>query len=232
MAKKIINIDVDKCVGCGLCVKACQEDVIGIVDGKARLLRQDYCDGLGNCLPVCPTKAISFKDGGQASTNKSMLERKERSDDLACACPGTHSKAISRKETSSQGVDDIRSVKSQLNQWPLQIKLVPANAAYFNDSQLLIAADCTAYAYGNFHSEFMKNKITLIGCPKLDQGDYSDKLTAILESNNIKSLTVVKMQVPCCNGIESAVRTALKNSGKLIPWQVVTISTSGEIIEL
>lgn len=219
--RKIIQIDEDKCVGCGLCANACKEGAIGIVDGKAKLLREDYCDGLGNCLPVCPTGAISF------STQDIKLKEKQP-DKLPCDCPGTHSKTIERKEEASFKPVDV---DTQLRQWPVQIKLVPANAPYFDNAHLLVAADCTAYAYGNFHSEFMKNKITIIGCPKLDEGDYTEKLTDIIASNNIKSLTIIRMEVPCCGGIERAAVNALKNSGKMIPWQVVTISTDGNILK-
>lgn len=234
MLRQIIKIDETKCNGCGLCVSACHEGAIGLVDGKAKLLRDDYCDGLGNCLPVCPTNAISFEEREAAEYNeeavKMNMENKQPVK-LACGCPGTHSKTLERKVDCDNNTESSAPVQTHLNQWPVQIKLVPPNAPYFNNANILIAADCTAYAYGNFHSEFMKNKITLIGCPKLDEGDYSEKLTAILKMNNIKSVTVVRMEVPCCGGIENAVKTALKNSDKLIPWQVVTISTDGRIIE-
>ncbi len=224
--RKIITIDKEKCNGCGLCVTACHEGAIGMVDGKAELLRDDYCDGLGDCLPVCPTDAISFEEREALPYNEA--EVKKNMEKLPCGCPGTHAKAITREPAaaSSRG-----PVASELRQWPVQIKLVPVNAPYFENANLLVAADCTAYAYGNFHSEFMRNKICVIGCPKLDEGDYSEKLTAILTSNNIRSVTVVRMEVPCCGGIENAVKTALKNSDKFIPWRVVTISTSGEILE-
>lgn len=234
MLRKIIKIDEEKCNGCGLCVSACHEGAIGLVDGKAKLLKDDYCDGLGNCLPVCPTNAISFEEREAAEYDekavKANMENKQPAK-LACGCPGTHSKTLERKEACEAPVASHTAVQAQLNQWPVQIKLVPVNAPYFNNANLLVAADCTAYAYGNFHSEFMKNKITLIGCPKLDEGDYSEKLSAILEMNNIKSVTVVRMEVPCCGGIENAVKTALRNSGKMIPWQVVTLSTDGRILE-
>ncbi|MCX7841829.1 MAG: 4Fe-4S binding protein [Clostridia bacterium] len=234
MIRQIIKIDEEKCNGCGLCVKACHEGAIGMVDGKAKLLRDDYCDGLGNCLPVCPTGAISFEEREAAAFDEEAVKKNPESKqpkNLACGCPGTHSKTLERNVINEHKEAANIPVKTHLNQWPVQIKLVPVNAPYFNNSHLLIAADCTAYAYGNFHGELMKNKITLIGCPKLDEGDYSEKLTAILKHNNIKSITVARMEVPCCGGIENAVKTALKNSGKLIPWQVVTISTDGRIIE-
>ena len=196
MVRQIIKINEDKCVGCGLCVSACQEGAIGIVDGKAKLLREDYCDGLGNCLPVCPTGAISFEKREalpfEESTHK---ENPEKPQETFKGCPGTRLRTINHTATKSNISDNVgdNAVSTHLNQWPVQIKLVPPNAPYFNNANLLIAADCTAYAYGSFHSKFMKNKITLIGCPKLDSVDYSEKLTAILKMNDIKSLTLVRM---------------------------------------
>ena len=222
MARKIIQIDEDKCVGCGLCANTCQQGAIEIVDGKAKVVRDDYCDGIGNCLPVCPVGAITFSD-------KDVKNDKVKPEKLPCGCPGTHSKSISREPSAPTQIST--PTLSQLNQWPVQIKLVPPNAPYFENGNLLIAADCTAFAYGNFHSDFMRNKITLIGCPKLDEGDYTEKLTEIITSNNLKSVTVVRMEVPCCGGIENAVKKALIASGKMIPWQVVTISTDGNIVE-
>ena len=236
MLRKIIKIDEEKCNGCGLCVSACHEGAIGLVDGKAALLRDDYCDGLGNCLPVCPTGAIAFEEREAASYNeaevkKNMMEQ-NKIEQLPCGCPGTHSMVIKRDEAApKEASDPARVVPSQLAQWPVQIKLVPVNAPYFENANLLVSADCAAYAYGNFHGEFMKNRVTLIGCPKLDEGDYGEKLTAILKSNKIKSVAVVRMEVPCCGGIENAVKTALKECGKMIPWRVITLSTSGEILE-
>ncbi len=251
MLRKIIKIDEDKCNGCGLCAKACLEGAIGIIDGKAKLLRDDYCDGLGNCLPVCPTDAISFEEREAAEFDEEAVKKhmetqnssscncpgtaartiEKEPETLACGCPGTHAKAIERKDESSRKSEVLAEPKSQLNQWPAQIKLVSPNAAYFKNAQLLIAADCTAFAYGNLHNKFMKNKITLIGCPKLDDTDYSDKLAAILANNDIKSITVLRMKVPCCGGIVHFTTEALKKSGKMIPWQIVTISTDGKIIE-
>ena len=229
MIRKIIKIDEDLCNGCGLCAKACHEGAIEIVNGKAKLTREDYCDGLGDCLPACPTNAISFEEREAPAYNEAaVLENKaKKASALPCGCPGTHSKAIKRESE-----DAVKAAPSQsrLSQWPVQIKLVPVNAPYFDGANLLVAADCTAYAYGNFHDEFIKNKITLIGCPKLDDGDYAEKLTAIISNNDIKSVTVVRMEVPCCGGIENAVKRALQSSGKFIPWQVVTISTDGRII--
>ena len=292
MLRQIIKIDEEKCDGCGLCVSACHEGAIGLVGGKAKLLRDDYCDGLGNCLPVCPTGAISFEEREAAEYNEAEVKRNAEAgapqdtkqghgspasfapqdmpetveapvvETLACGCPGTHATAI-RRETPApaeqgggspdtkrgdgssgsmqgdsacaSGAPHDKAVHpanaSQLMQWPVQIKLVPPGAPYFNNANLLVAADCAAYAHGNFHNEFMRNKITLIGCPKLDEGDYSAKLTAILRTNNIKSVTVARMSVPCCGGIENAVKNALRDCGKMIPWQTVVIGTDGEIIE-
>lgn len=231
MVRKIIKIDEEKCNGCGLCAQACHEGAIGMVSGKAKLLRDDYCDGLGDCLPSCPTGAISFEEREAKEYNEEAVrtnKMNKQGEKLPCGCPGTQSKSIHQETTVSKSETNVTS---KLSQWPVQIKLVPLNAPYFNDANLLIAADCTAYAYGNFHNEFIKNRITLIGCPKLDEGDYSEKLTAIIKNNNIKSVTVVRMEVPCCGGIENAVKSALKNSGKFIPWQVITISTDGKILE-
>ena len=222
MERQIIKIEKEKCNGCGLCVEACHEGAIGLVEGKAVLLRDDYCDGLGNCLPVCPTGAISFEKREALAFNEAEVKKKN----LPCGCPGTNSKSIYREEAAP-----VQAVTTQLRQWPVQIKLVPVNAPYFENANLLVAADCAAYAYGNFHNEFMRNKITIIGCPKLDAGDYSEKLTEILLSNNIKSVTVVRMEVPCCSGIENAVKAALKTCGKMIPWQVVVISTDGKVLD-
>ncbi len=231
MIRKIIRIDSEKCNGCGACAKACHEGAIEMINGKAVLTREDYCDGLGDCLPACPVDAISFEEREAPEYNEQavLAAKKDKAAPLPCGCPGTNAKAIRREacEVSSPAV----SVSSRLNQWPVQIKLVPVNAPYFEIANLLIAADCTAYAYGNFHSDFMKNHITLIGCPKLDEGDYAEKLTRIIQGNNIKSVTVVRMEVPCCGGIENAVKRALMASGKFIPWRVVTISTDGRILE-
>lgn len=228
MIRKIIKIDREKCNGCGACASACHEGAIEMVDGKAVLTREDYCDGLGDCLPACPVDAISFEMReapayDEAAVKASQAAKKQ----VHSGCPGSRSMSINHQKQEESG--NI-SVSSKLSQWPVQIKLVPINAPYFDGVNLLIAADCSAYAYGNFHNDFIKNKITLIGCPKLDSVDYSEKLTAIIANNNIKSVTVVRMEVPCCGGIEYAVKTALQNSGKFIPWQVVTISTDGKIL--
>jgi len=234
MLRQIIQIDKEKCNGCGLCVSACHEGAIGMVDGKAELLRDDYCDGLGNCLPVCPTGAITFEEREALEYNETkVIKNMDQKEKPPCGCPGTTAKAIKREEASPQPAMNapVQHLESQLNQWPVQIKLVPVNAPYFTNANLLIAADCAAYAHGNFHQEFMRNRITLIGCPKLDECDYGEKLTAILKENSIKSVTVARMEVPCCGGIENSVKTALQNSGKMIPWQVVTLSTDGQILE-
>ena len=236
MIKKIITIDREKCVGCGLCVNACKESAIGMVEGKAMLLREDYCDGLGNCLPVCPTNAISFVEKEVAISNKkpspNILDNKKETNNLPCGCPGKNAMVIERSNEANVTSSESASMTTHLKQWPVQIKLVSENAPYLDGAKLLIAADCAAYAYGNFHQAFMKNRVTIIGCPKLDDIDYSIKLTAILKNNNIKSVTVVRMEVPCCGGLEKATISALKNCGKLIPWEVVTLSTNGEILEV
>ena len=245
--RKIIKIDADKCNGCGLCVPACHEGAIGMRDGAAVLLRDDYCDGLGDCLPVCPTGAITFETRealpyNEAEVMKNLEEAKNPEQtkaakqagtpDLPCGCPGTQSKSIVRGGDNypQQGSGPIRTLLSQLRQWPIQIKLVPTSAPYFQGADLLVAADCAAYAHGNFHEMFIKGRITLIGCPKLDTGDYSEKLTAIIKSNDIKSLTVARMHVPCCGGLETAAKTALADSGKSLPLQVMVISTDGDIV--
>lgn len=231
MIRKIIKIDEDKCNGCGLCADACHEGAIGMVDGKAKLLRDDYCDGLGNCLPVCPTGAISFEEREALAYDEAAVEANiAKAKKPMGGCPGSNAKTIERRsvEVSAKTAEEL---PSELRQWPVQIKLVPVNAPYFNNANLLVAADCAAYSYAGFHKDFMRGKVTIIGCPKLDEGDYSEKLGTIIKENNIKSVTVVRMEVPCCGGIENAVITALKNSGKMIPWQVVTITTDGQILE-
>lgn len=232
MIRKIIKIDEEKCNGCGACAAACHEGAIEMIDGKAKLTREDYCDGLGDCLPACPTNAITFEEReAPAYDEAAVLAAKEKnaSAPLPCGCPGTHSKAIKREACDCTA--SSASINSQLRQWPVQIKLVPVNAPYFDGANLLVAADCTAYAYGNFHNEFIRGRITLIGCPKLDEGDYTEKLTAIIKNNDIKSVTVVRMEVPCCGGIENAVKRALMASGKFIPWRVVTVTTDGRLVE-
>lgn len=234
MVRKIIKINEEKCNGCGLCAQACHEGAIGMVNGKAKLLREDYCDGLGDCLPACPTGAITFEMREAPAYDEQAVKAAQQAKQaekapLPCGCPGSQSKTIVREASAVPASPS--PVTSQLRQWPVQIKLVPVKAPYFDGANLLIAADCTAYAYGNFHNRFIKNHITLIGCPKLDEGDYTEKLTEIIRQNNIKSVTIVRMEVPCCGGIQMATQNALQASGKFIPWQVVVIGTDGRILE-
>ena len=219
MIRRIITIDEEKCNGCGLCADACHEGAIGIAGGKAKLLREDYCDGLGDCLPACPMNAISFEEREAPAYNEAavLAAKKAKEAPLPCGCPGS-------------ACQSVRPLSSQLRNFPVQIKLLPPNAPYLDGADLLIAADCTAYAYGNFHNDFMKNRVTVIGCPKLDGVDYSEKLTEVFRYNNIRSITVTRMTVPCCGGLSYAVKTAVENSGKKIPLNIVTISPDGKII--
>jgi len=250
MKRKVIKIDGELCNGCGLCSQACHEGAIGMVNGKAHLLRDDYCDGLGNCLPVCPTGAIAFEEREAAEYDQAAVDQHMKTKAAVQpqpqvpphvhaamgGCPG--SRAASLKSTASpapaacapSAASDPASGVSELMQWPVQIKLLPLRAPYFDGAHLLIAADCAAFASGDFHNRFMKNKITMIGCPKLDEGSYAEKLTAILAQNNIASVTVVRMEVPCCGGLANAAIEALKNCGKMIPWNVVTLSVRGEVL--
>lgn len=236
MIRRVIEIDQEKCNGCGACVTACQEGAIGLVDGKAVLLRDDYCDGLGNCLPACPTDAIQFVEREAAAFDEEAVKKhmEKQQKPVHGGCPGMMAKQFKREDKKTQPAkvqNESYTNTSELNQWPVQIKLVSPNAPYLNGADLLIAADCTAFSYGNFHQDFIKDKITLIGCPKLDEGDYSHKLAELLSYNDIKSITVVRMEVPCCGGIVNAVKNAFLESGKMVPWKVVTISTTGNIIE-
>lgn len=233
MKRKIIEINEEKCNGCGACAKACHEGAIAMVGGKAKLMRDDYCDGLGDCLPACPVDAIHFVEREAEAYNAEAVaaSKAKKTEPLPCGCPGTMAKAIKHTEPEAEDCGCHSNPVSRLSQWPVQIKLVNVNAPYFDGAKLLVAADCTAYAYSSFHEDFIKGHITLVGCPKLDSVDYSEKLTEIIRNNNIKNVTVVRMEVPCCGGLENAVKTALQNSGKMIPWQIVTISTDGKIHE-
>lgn len=226
MERRVIEIDQEACNGCGLCVDACAEGAIGLINGKARLLRDDYCDGLGNCLPACPKDAIHFKireaaDFDEIAVKRHMLQRSAHLQHAAAAEPP----APREKPQRRPGTAPV----SMLQQWPVQLQLVSAGAPYFDGADLLVAADCTAYAHGSFHDDFMDGKVTVIGCPKLDDAHYADKLTEIFKKHDIKSVTVTRMEVPCCGGIEYAVSQAIEASGKHIPLEVVTISTNGDI---
>lgn len=230
MIRKIIKINEEKCNGCGACAEACHEGAIGMVNGKARLLRDDYCDGLGDCLPACPTGAITFEEREAAAYDESaVLQNMKKNEPVHNGCPGSRLRRMDHQ--TDQVSPEPGKAASQLGQWPCQLRLVPVNAPYFNNARLLIAADCTAFAYANLHQEFMKGRITLIGCPKLDDTDYSEKLTEIIRGNNIQSVTIIRMEVPCCGGLESAAKKALQAGGKFIPWQVVTISVDGNILD-
>lgn len=251
LKRTIVKIDEEKCNGCGACAAACQEGAIAMIDGKAKLIRDDYCDGLGNCLPACPADAISFEEREAAAYDHEavlahMAARKAASlmpteapspKPEFTGCPGsmsrtiTHASAPASNNAAIPGHTAPVSMESRLSQWPVQIKLVPVRAPYFDGAKLLVSADCTAYAYGNFHNDFIDGHVTLIGCPKLDSVDYSEKLTEIIRNNDIQSVTVVRMEVPCCGGIEAAVKNALMASGKFIPWQVYTIGTDGRILK-
>ncbi len=238
MVRKIIHIDEEKCNGCGICANACHEGAIDMVGGKARLVRENFCDGFGDCLPACPTGAITFEEREAPAYDEAAVKSAQMKKEMKATggCPSSRFMKLagSVPEIEDPGRDAVQSVTahpSRLMQWPCQIKLLPTQADFYNGAKLLIAADCAAYAYANMHEEFMKGRITLIGCPKLDAVDYSEKLTAIIAENDIKSVTIVRMEVPCCGGLQRAAETALKNSGKFIPWQVVTISRDGKILE-
>ena len=227
MIRRIITIDKDRCNGCGLCAKACHEGAIGMVEGKAALLREDYCDGLGDCLPACPTGAITFEEREAPAYNEAavLAAKKAKEAPLPCGCPGSACQSV-----TPAAAPLTQEIPGQLRNFPIQIKLAPVQAPWYEGAHLLIAADCTAYAYGDFHRRFIQGKITLIGCPKLDSVDYSEKLAAIFSENNIQSVTVVRMQVPCCGGLPFAVKNAMAESGKDIPLQVVTVTADGRIL--
>lgn len=228
MLRRIIEIDESKCNGCGLCANACHEGAIGIIDGKAKLLRDDYCDGFGDCLPNCPTGAISFIEKDTLEYNEEAVRRNKEAKATGHTCPGSMAHTFNRQETTNQ---IHQQLSSELRQWPCQIKLVNELAPFFDKANILIAADCTAYAYANIHQDFMKNKVTLIGCPKLDDIDYSEKLSEIFKVNDIVSITVLRMEVPCCGGLEYMTKKAIDDSGKDIDLRVVTISIEGEILD-
>ncbi len=235
MVRQIICINEEKCNGCGLCAEACHESAIAMVDGKAKLIRDDYCDGMGDCLPACPTGAITFETREAAAYDRDAVEanmekkkQSEMPEHPVGGCPGSKIRQM-RRDTAAVGTS--ADLPSQLGNWPVQIKLAPIKAPYFDGAKLLIAADCTAYAYANFHQEFIRGKVTLIGCPKLDAVNYGSKLTEIIRNNDIRSVTILRMEVPCCGGLELAARSALQESGKFIPWQVVTISIDGKVLD-
>ena len=232
MIRKIIHIDQEKCNGCGACANACHEGAIEMVNGKAVLTNEHYCDGLGDCLPACPTGAIRFEEREAPAYDEAAVraaKMKKHGISAGAGCPGSRAQLLSR--APAQPAAPLNQPESQLRQWPVQIKLAPVNAPYFEGANILVAADCTAYAYANFHQKFIRGRIVLVGCPKLDEGDYTKKLTRIFSENNIKSLTIVRMEVPCCGGLERAAKNALQASGKFIPWQVETISVDGRILE-
>ena len=245
MLRKIIEIDAEKCDGCGLCVDACHEGALQLIEGKAVLVSDSYCDGLGDCLPECPMGAIKIVEREAAAFDEAAVkERMAAMSGSSCAgggCsqanlprfnkqPQTDKAPIAPCAPSAPSAPSARA-ESELAQWPCQLKLVPVNAPYFRGADLLLAADCTAFAYANIHQDFMKNKITLIACPKLDMVDYSEKLAEIIRNNEIKSVTILKMEVPCCGGLLNMATRALQMSGKMIPWQYKTITTAGEILE-
>jgi len=240
MKRNIIKIDEEKCTGCGLCINACHEGALQLINGKARLVSESYCDGLGACLPECPAGAMTLEEREATAFDEEAVKKRMEArqnwvpQKLACGCPGTQARTIEREEGATPALAAAETavpVISQLRQWPCQIKLVPVNAPCFDNAHLLVAADCTAYAYAGIHTDFMRNKITIIGCPKLDDTDYTEKLTNILKAHEIKSVTVLRMEVPCCSGLANAVKQALIKSGKMIPWRIVTITTGGRIAE-
>ena len=247
MVRQIIKIDEEKCNGCGLCANACHEGAIEMVNGKAKLVRENFCDGFGDCLPGCPTGAITFEEReapeyDEAAVKAAKMDNSSHHDSCESGmvhqpghgCPGSQFKMFGPKPDADMPLSPAASMMhhpSRLMQWPCQIKLLPTTGDFYDGAKLLIAADCTAYAYANMHEDFMKGRITMIGCPKLDEGDYTEKLTDIISNNDIRDVTIVRMEVPCCGGLQRAAENALRNSGKFIPWRVVTISRNGEVIE-
>ena len=251
MKRNIVRIDEGKCNGCGLCVSACHEGALQLIDGKARLISESYCDGLGACLPECPTGAILIEERDADAFDEEAVKQAQATavtgnapqaatvpGTLACGCPGTHARAIERKAAPARrsiatapAASPGAALESELRQWPVQIRLVPVSAPYFDNAHVLVAADCTAYAYAGIHNDFIRNRVTLIGCPKLDDEDYAEKLTAIFKDHEIRSVTVLRMEVPCCGGIASAVKRALVASGKMIPWRIATVATDGSILD-
>ncbi len=241
MIRKIIHIDEEKCDGCGLCARACHEGAIEMTGGKARLVREDFCDGFGDCLSACPAGAITFEEREAPAYDKAAAEAKKRERESSTMvdryqekhsgfeCPGT--KAVQFETEVQQELPAVSGPVSRLQQWPVQLKLLPVQAPFYEGAKLLIAADCTAYAYAAMHEDFMKGRVTVIGCPKLDEVDYTEKLTEIIRNNGIRSVTIVRMEVPCCGGLQRAAENALKASGKFIPWQVVVISRDGRILD-
>lgn len=235
MKRQVIEIDESRCNGCGICASACHEGAIDMVDGKAKLVRENFCDGFGDCLPKCPTGAITFVEKEAPAYDAEAVKAAKEARTAAvrpAGCPGSRSMMLHSASGRSEQETSWGKPASRLQQWPVQIKLVPVKAPFYEGAKLLIAADCTAYAYAAMHEDFIKGKVTLIGCPKLDSVDYTEKLTEIIRSNDIRSVTVVRMEVPCCGGLQRAAEQALQNSGKFIPWQVVTISRNGEILDL
>ena len=233
MLRRIIEIDEEKCNGCGACARACHEGAIGMVNGKAKLLRDDYCDGLGDCLPTCPTGAITFVEREAAEYNEAAVQAAKQAKAQPVGhpggCPGSRAMELHHRPTPQPAA--VSAGVSELRQWPVQIKLMPVRAPYYDGAKLLIAADCSAYAYAAFHQDFIRGHITLVGCPKLDGVDYAEKLTEILRNNDIQSVHIVRMEVPCCGGLELAAKKALQNSRKFIPWQVTVISADGTIVD-